>query len=312
MPWLTKWDEDMVDILTPIAGHNKAPRVEMLFFANTFPLAYHYAIALKRKKKSPNKLIFPGVWGAPNKSNMIFYTNEPKKRDGSQRVRVTVFEPRYAFTPLTLASSRIRDDLLSDENIKTRQPQRFTISEFLEKAKKRDYEFGDVVISAEIADLGDYLKAFVEKTFDKVTVFASQGPRKTVKLPISRLIKPSSNMLRFFIYGGSLSSYLRRKQDRYLSLDIHDGSGEVAEKMNTYISCPTVFVEALKKYHKKLYEAAKEAENYKPGCQTCPQFFTVYRSYNEMAWLLQHRSSFEDADEFAKCLRDHHREPDEE
>lgn len=306
----------MVEILSPIAGADDPPKLKMVFFANTFPLAYHYAIALKRanndKYKSLSEFIYPGVWGSPKspkEDNLISYTNDDKNHN----VPVTIFKPRYAFVPLTLAASRIRDDLLGKEDIQKRTPPPwFTISEFLEKAIKK-YKIEDVVIYAEIADLGEYLKSFMEKTFPNPTVFAAQGPPEAVNLPMFRLIKPFPSMLRVFIYGGSLSSYLLRKKDRYLSLDIDNGNENVdGKKMKTYVSCPPTFAEPLKQYHEELYKAAKEAENYERnyerGCKTCPQFFTVYRSYNEMAWLLQHRSSFKEAEEFARCLRDHHQE----
>lgn len=308
IPWLTKWDDKMVNILSPIAAADTPPKLHMLFFANTFPLAYHYAIALKKAEQPPQELIVSSAWGAPKEDNMILYTNDRNDRSESTAlVPVTIFKPRYAFVPLTLASSRMWEDPKSGKRIKGKT---LTLSDFLRKVTCGEYKFDNIIIYAEIVDLGDYLKDIIrnliKKEYGDPTVFAVQGSSESVFLPVHELFNPRPSILRVFIYGGSLSSYLRRKEDRYLPLDIDNGNGDDGEKMETYVRCPPEYIEPLKQYHEELYKAAGEAQQNDEDSETCPPFFTVYRSYNEMAWLLQHRSSFKNAKEYARCLWEHH------
>jgi hypothetical protein len=116
-----------------------------------------------------------------------------------------------------------------------------------------------------------------------------------------------SNILRIFIYGGSLSSYLLRKQNRYIALDIDTSGVKVDETMKTYISCPSPFADAISNYHLELYRAAEEGQEIpRRNGSKCPNYFAVYRRYNEIAWIFQHRSSFKNAQEYANCLWAHH------
>lgn len=302
--WLTVWDDMMIELLSPIAAE-APPKLQMLFFANTFPLAYHYAIALKRAGaiEQPRDYIVSGKWGESEEPNQIFYTNKGDK-EGISHVPVTLFRPQYAFVPLTLATSQIWNNLLHDEDIKKRTPPIPSISEFLDKAKNK-YKYNKVVIYAEIEDLGNYLNNMIKDKCAESNIIVKQNQADRIVLPVLGFDEPVPNMLRVFIYGGSLSSYLLRKKDRYLCLMLGNGINE-NNKMKTYVSCPSKYSDILNNYHLKLYQAANELKNNGNNKNECPPFFSVYRSYNEMAWLLQHRSSFKDAHEFAECLCEHH------
>src|SRR5713101_9335183 len=113
--WLTNWDQEMAAHLSSIAKLDKPPRMQLLFFANTFPLAYHYALALKSAKLNPDKYIHVGLWNQIDKDyDGIFYTNDMNKA-GKYSRSVTVFNPRWAFVPRTLSISRIWDALPASE-----------------------------------------------------------------------------------------------------------------------------------------------------------------------------------------------------
>jgi hypothetical protein len=297
--WLPSWDNEMAELLMPLVKANHPPKLKMFFFANTFPLAYHYAIALQNSgKHDPTKYIELSNWGDRKQQGVLAYTSSP--RDGtSGRLRnlpITIFKPKWAFIPLTLSSQSVWGAL----------DQPMTLSGFLAKPELEAYE--DFAIYAELQELGGYLQGRVQETLrelgkaaKRVQVFFSQGARQ--KLPLVTTRKSTPNLLRLFIYGGSLSSYLSHKTGRYLRLSLEEGK-ECSKILNTFLRCPAIFAEPLQKYHKKLYASAKRA--LRPvDTKACPPFFTVYRSYNEMAWLLQHRSSFENAEDFAQCLADH-------
>ncbi len=113
VPWLTRWDEQMIGYLDPLAKHNSPPKMQLLFFANTFPLAYHYALALRMQNKAAKNLrsyINIGLWKKGANKDFIHYTNTRTKGRDSQ-IAVTLFNPRWAFVPLTLSTSRIWESM---------------------------------------------------------------------------------------------------------------------------------------------------------------------------------------------------------
>lgn len=315
----SSWDDEMIKYLQPMAKAKKPPFLELLFFANTFPLAFHYALALQDQSKGSSEishLIKLRNWKEKSKDdnkNVIKYTNDPK----SEKVNslVTIFKPKWVFVPLTLGTSRLWHSLPSVQdavkkgfrNEDMEPPQ---LSEFLKPAQRAGFD--DVWIYAELFDLGVYLSKIVKEQNFKTTIFAGDAGVEGTNdspLPFFKSVNIYTNILRLFIYGGSLSSYLREKYNRYLPLQLPD-SKNGNDLMKTFVSCPSIYVKALQKYHAALYKAAKcEATKEENNDHLCPSFFTVYRGYNEMAWLLQHRSHFKDAKKFAKCLIDHNEDP---
>lgn len=294
----------MIGHLLPIAECQKPPKLQMLFFANTFPLAFHYAHALRKTGKQPNDYIRLGAWKEHDKGEVIHYTNEPTDEVGEKHTGVTVFDPQWAFVPLTLATSRVwksLDPVTRGSTEEAVQPR--DLSKFLAATEK--VGFHAMWIYAELVDLGVYLKHLVKGNFPDTTIFAVQAnsDASEATLPVFNVANSHQSILRLFVYGGSLSSYLLRKQNRYLPLALSNDAQSGDARMKTFISCPE-WAGALENYHVALYEAACRPEE--DG--SCPPFFTVYRSYNELAWLLQHRSSFRDADEFRRCLKNHHRD----
>jgi len=106
-----------------------------------------------------------------------------------------------------------------------------------------------------------------------------------------------------------MSSYLLSKTARYLPVELPDSVRAKLKFTDTYLRCSnSKWHRTLADYHKRLYLAAKLVAERKAAVVggLCPPFFTVYRAYNELAWLFQHRSSFANAKDFAQCLHDHH------
>jgi hypothetical protein len=305
--WLTAWDEKMIAILDPMAAHEKPPHLQLFFFANTFPLAYHYAIALSRHgRTSPQEHIQLGEWEKSEPDvdpvNGMRYTIKPITSNGITPVPVTVFQPRWAFVPFTLGTSRIWNSVRSvPTDAKEKLPPVKPLLDFLKAAKSEGFDH--LWIYAELEVLGRYLQSLTGSTrFASTKLFHTQVVDGRCALPCIQRPSSHQNVLRMFIYGGSLSSYLLCKTTRYLALKLPDEEAQNGS-MATYISCPSKWQTVLKAYHSALYESAV---NFPRESSTCLPFFTVYRGYNEMAWLLQHRSSFKDSDDFARCLRHHH------
>jgi hypothetical protein len=300
--WITAWDKTLVDILSPMA--RSPSKLQLLFFANTFPLAYHYAFALRLHNKKPKDFIRFGAWKQEDDVE-IYYSNVRIAAPGREFVPITTFKPKWAFVPLTLGISRIWKGLAAPQGEARRGgATAWSLMECLHGAKR--VGFNCVRIYAELQDLGEYLKRLMASSpFPDPIIYDAQGSNGASMLPIFDCGTPQSNVLRLFIYGGSLSSYLRRKEARYVALSLpeeRDANG----MMKTYVACPLAWADVLEEYHTALYEAAVD---YPKEEAECPPFFTVYRGYNDVAWLLQHRSSFNNADEFARCLHDHHVPP---
>ncbi|MGH9424710.1 MAG: hypothetical protein ACRD2L_00140, partial [Terriglobia bacterium] len=242
LPWLTAWDGRMIDHLLPIAERRKPPRLQMLFFANTFPLAFHYAHALRKTGKQPKDYIRLGEWKEYDNGDngeVMHYTNEATHKAGQTHIGVTVFDPQWAFVPLTLATSRIWKYLGPVRRggaEKAVQPR--DLSTFLVAAKEAGFDA--MWIYAELPDLGAHLKHLVEDCFPDPTIFAVKRDSRPseVTLPVFNAANSHQSILRLFVYGGSLSSYLLRKCNRYLPLALSNGAQSGDARMETLVSCP--------------------------------------------------------------------------
>jgi hypothetical protein len=268
-----------------------------LFFANTFPLAYHYAWALKKEGIDPKEKIHIGLWKDSEDTNLIHYTNVPSKTKA--QIFVTVFNPRWSFASLTLATSRIWD------SIQPRGcPQPKDMSEFFSNANSAGFD--DLWIYAELGDLGIFQAKLAQTFFPNPKIFFWQASPADGRLPAFEDRQADHNVLRLFIFGGSMSSYLLRKTSRYLPLSLPgvNNGGRLPSSMELLVSGPEQAMPSLTRYHSALYGTALVPPS--SESETCPPFYTVYRSYNELAWLLQHRSSFKSAEEFRSCLAQHH------
>ena len=298
----------MVSLLDPLVECDRPPRLQFLFFANTFPLIYHYALALFYKRHPVSEYIHWGTWGdvtTAGNSPMIYYSNYITSQQAC--APVTLFKPTYVFTPLSLTTSHIIKNLKSKD---VHNDSGLSLERFLSAA--RNY-FSELHIMSEIHDLGLFVSDISSNYFKNIQVLSmsndfSSNPH--VYIPGLNNF-PGADILRLFVYGGSLSSYLKRKNKRYLCLGVTDrrngADRNSLAKLQTFIVAPVPYIDALSAYHDTLYSAAKrcmQPNNFENN--KCQPFTSVYRCYNEISLLLQHRSSFNDFYEFAQCLDEHH------
>jgi hypothetical protein len=258
------------------------------------------------KGLNPHTYIHIGLWNQIESDDRIFYTNAPEKA-GSHSKLVTIFNPRWAFVPLTLSTAQIWKDLPASQldGVAEYAPEARDLISFLLQAKAAN--FNKVWIYAELEELGELLAQQAAGVFpDQRLFFWAEG---SGRLPAFETARPEDNVLRLFVFGGPLSSYLLRKKNRYLPLALSGGANQptsLAAKMRLFVSGSAQSIAALDKYHDALYSSSLRSHNETIADDACPPFFTVYRAYDELAWLLQHRSSFKDADEFGLCLKQHH------
>jgi hypothetical protein len=298
----TQWDRDMVGLLSSLALRKLPPKLRYHFFANTFPLAYHYAWALLDCGKKPEKFVkySPG-FVTPQKAQWGYSTlNDASSRE---HVKVSLFRPRLAFVERTLWTHRVAvADKVGDGK------SELLFSTFLE-AVVRSSLFEHIVVYAEIPQLGAYLQGISSSVLvgsPKPVVYSVGGEGGKLLLVPCAQENQASSSIRFFIYGGPLSTYLNRKRNRYIALGIEPAESAAVDVnlLQTVLILPdgvsAAEREDLESYHRRLYGEIDT----KPG--QCAPFSGVYRAFNEVAWLLQSRASFRDAMEFRSCIVDHH------
>jgi len=179
---LTAWDEEMVALLGPLVIASPPPTLILNFFANTFPLAYHYAIALERARVAGiGELVRLASWGTTESdANTLAYVSAPSRKKGL--IPITVFRPRWAFVPLNLATSRIWSRLENSLSEKaTKQHKHPALAEFLKEARRA--RFGRLTIYAELEELGKYLNKRVSRRFPNTTLLVAQGSDSANLLP---------------------------------------------------------------------------------------------------------------------------------
>jgi hypothetical protein len=127
-------------------------------------------------------------------------------------------------------------------------------------------------------------------------------------LPVEEHLR--SNTLRLFLYGAPLTSYLRRKRQRYIPFKVETLEGAEASFRTVMVitgatkKVRAIIRRAVARYHNHLYSAAGvEQENQH-------NFRAVQYNYNRVARLLQHRSSFLSSFDYAECLSVHHKNPE--
>jgi len=319
----TEWDKKLINALLPLA---KAGWIHhTVFFANTFPLGFHYAWALKQagKENQIKECLKISGWkpSSIEDENKAFYYDVREDSKRGVFIPVTIFQPKYVFIQRTLATTCLAEDVIKE--IKARPIKKKKIGDvkksfvknnpplplksFLQKAK----DFDTVEIYAEIDVLGEYLRSKITSEITDKTCrvyHAESGERLPLIEPFAR----GNSTLRLFIYGGSLTTYLKRKKNHYITTEVDSGKNSDEKKLATGIrlvgTANATIKKAIRTYHKLLYDAADPKRNKNlNNAMNCPPFYSVCRAYNTTAWLNQHRSTFKEPSEYAVCLEEHHK-----
>lgn len=304
----TAWDVEMAKLLKPLVDLEMNHPV--LFYANTFPIAFHYAYALgEQPEEMLSKRLNSGTWNVPpagSKASFYYGTVANKKLE----VPVTKFTPKYVFAYKTLAVAHAFDKAIETQRLAQRLDRKNpSFDEFLEVALPK---YDKVILHTEIEELGKSLSAMIGSR-KPVTLYT---PAKGEHLPLTKpFANSAASTMRLFVYGGPLSTYLLRKDNYYVGL-LLGGANEgittaVRIKGISSVSDRAKAKQAIAAYHRKLFADAETLCKSKgrSSADKCPPFYSVYRAYNELAWTLQHRSSFKSAKEYAQCLFDHHVTP---
>jgi hypothetical protein len=320
--FLSDLDTRLMDTIRPLGDHGA--ELYFPFFANTFPLAFHYASLLKRSNKSGriNDLIKLIAWDNERAVLMgtmstnvsvprLCYTTEEaiqkigeaSRRDAITQVPVTVFSPKWVFTEFNLKVWSVRCDSLKAKG----SNQRDGVVRVVDVVPVlNEFELFEVY-----TEIPDQATAFFDVFAKKIGLTVK---RRIIEMSKAEFLVDSEHLtkrsLKLFFYGGPLMSYFFRKRQRYIPLLVD----EIVEPMpffKTLVAvtnssaeiCKTIG-ECIRTYHLDLYKSAKQVSQ-----TTCYSFRAMQHNYNRIARVLQTRSSFLSPLEYAQCLSQHHKEP---
>jgi hypothetical protein len=309
-------DEKLIKLLAPLRKHKAV--LHFPFFANTFPLAFHYSKSLKRARlaEDVDKRVQLISWanedalpkrGAPE-PHIFFSSRIAAERYATSATastvvyeKITTFKPCWVFAEFNLRVFAERAKKIERDGVNPGST--IDLKEFVNDKKCR-LKFDHVEIFTEIPEQADVL-------FENVFSGVNMG-RTVITSSAATLLDDThlrKNSLRLFLYGAPLTAYLLRKKQHYIPFNV--GLNGVKDVFETVIVVEGVNVEivaeistAVKKYHDVLYDSAARALPFNDDA-----FRAVQYHYNRAARQLQHRSSFLSAREYAQCLHEHHQAP---
>ena len=301
-------DKELIEKLFPLQKHGAT--VYFPFFANTFPLAFHYSCLLADNEARDQidqriKLI---SWGDERRfvkrkiprSPLVFYSTLKTigKATNLTPVLVTDFLPCLVFSEFNLKVWAVSNP--PEEGGESPKANLKDIVKVLVQEKT----FDNFEVFTEIPEQA---KALFKELFGELNLKYDIVETTSAKWLFDET-HLCQNTLRLFLYGAPLTNYLSHKRQRFIPFKVRlDGARESfltviavkgADKARKAIA------KAMEEYHCRLYKAAQEeTENDRQA------FRTVQYHYNRVARLLQHRSSFLSSQEYAKCLAEHHQAP---
>jgi hypothetical protein len=307
-------DKELIRRLSPLRTHEAV--VHFPFFANTFPLAFHYFCRLKdggATEDQINRKIKLILWGderhliedKEQQLPLIVYstTSAIENIRYLDKVHVTNFLPKLVFSEFNLRAWNA-----SGLAKKHHEPAQKQFKDVMAAFVNEDaFEFYEV-----FTEIPDQAKALFEQLFKGLNLELGKDYDVIGTKDAKWLFDETHlerNTLRLFLYGAPLTSYFDRKRQRYIPFNVKlDGAKKSFETVVAIKGNPAerkAIHKAIDDYHTLLYEAANEERE-----ADRQSFRAVQFHYNRVARLLQHRSSFPSSQEYAKCLADHHQLPE--
>lgn len=307
---LSDLDNALMEVLRPLASARVRLRVP--FFANTFPIAFHYFQVIQ------------DLFSNEDVGRMIQFV------DWKERVK---FESQSEFGPVLFYATR--EDLDSPERYSGRQRTECPVTIY--KPLRVFAQFSLQAWEIHLTRRGETLKEIADSLFDgrEVELFTdiplqamsvlerslsekNQKLVRVVKMQPADVFEHESmyaDTVRLFLFGAPLTSYLSRKKKYYVPFDLTKREEDELLRLDSFrtfmvidegddlvrLKDPiSVAVEtAVNTYHQLLFDGARDqAERW--------QFRTTQEFYNRTSRLLQLRPSFESAEDYAACLVDHH------
>ncbi|GMV20764.1 MAG: hypothetical protein AMXMBFR57_07130 [Acidimicrobiia bacterium] len=286
---LSPLDESLAETLRPLV--QVEAKVEVPFFANTFPLAFHYWCSWRLAGRAgvvPVRFIdWTEPWFRSASKLTVGYVSESNATE-MPRTPVTTYLPRWVFAEFSPAAVALRG-----------KSDKFRDIVGLLVGQRRVEVYSDIPEQA---------KSVCESILEGRT-FSLMEPDCPGIFDVPQTV---DRTVRLFMYGGPLSTYFLRKHKWYVPFALDspaDMAASVAGKFKTLAALARtegheteVLTKTLASYHQQLYSAAKDTGEHW-------QLRSAQEFYNRASIVRQHRSSFLSPEEFARCLSDHHQLP---
>jgi hypothetical protein len=320
---LNKFDDELIEQLQEL---KKAHAVlHFPFFANTFPLAFHYAKTTEEADFDAKileqdwKRSMPVLEG--EHLHVFYATKKAIESGGGPNTRfliVSQYRPRLIFAdyrPFLHAEVKAQRkgeivDLDRDDD-----PSKNTARD-MERKESQMFPGALLPLAKDLGvvnfelftDVPDQARLIREKT-DLPTEIIAEGidGLKTPKL--------AKRTLRLHFFGAPASTRMIRDPFKYIPFIVEDG---LLENDDTMLTCVCVsdqrgneigpevpkILNGLAEYHKKIFKAAQQAKD------SAMEFHEICLAYNRLAERKQDSTVFTNPAEFAACLRTHHKDPD--
>jgi hypothetical protein len=296
-------DESLIKVLDPLRKDHAL--VHVPFFANTFPLAFHYWQCTQDENGNgmPVKLV---RWGEEEQlvrarkleeQPTVFYSSEAV----CEQLKKTDLAGEIDHIPLWTYKPRL---IFAEYGIKLRE-----IDGELPKGASGLANFGD--LAKRLIGTFDPIEVFTEIEDVAIAIVAQYFPDNKKECPIITANNCCSlderhlrgTTIRLYVYGAPMAMYFSRKK-RFLGFEVSETGKAAGVKTAALIhsadaSTRASVATALKSYHVALLDACAEPKT------TASSFRAIQYYYNRFARVMQHRSSFPTGVEYARSIVDH-------
>lgn len=312
------FDKEQIETLHPLARAGAVVRVPM--FANTLPLAYHYAQWFSAGTRAKHVEIIPWGWNAVEEvireqtdSLAVYYLTpadrgrfyshiQPNRTDlNLEYLPITVYQPRWVFVKRSLRLHKQIAPFPDDD-----RPYLRSVIATLVKDSDRCEIFSDT------PDQAWALAKLLEVPFArKVDVVDVHGDNALDRPP-----RPNHPLQLFYFSAPGASVLLN--DPRFISLRLDDdlAAYDAPAAFETGIafvysgdadghSIPALR-ESLSQYHVTLYERCSDRH----ADTRREHFLELTWVYNRLARAQRITDTFESEHDFATCIRDHHAAPE--
>lgn len=277
-------------------------------FANTFPLAFHYARALRDiGETTPEAFISYHPWdqGPPEhqdgKTRLFYATKKQLDRQQiSTRVHVTLYRPTHFFIDRTARTAYHLHQLGRNGQLRLNH----ACAEALFSGTRR------IEIVSDTPEQADYLRHQLQEHFHRPPVVEIARRQDAIA---KVLLAERQSDSRLYFFGAPGTARLLSQTRRFVPIQLNteafsrkDYSQEVLDLFDTFCAIGGTELHdddvqeistAVDAYHTHLFDAA----NSKPEA-----FEEVFIRYNEMAWRLDSIAVFDSAESFAGSISAHH------
>lgn len=307
-----KFDQAQQDLLQPLLDANV--KLYFPFFANTFPIGFHYFQLLEKVSIASIKqhLDFH-FWasGIPERKSgetTAFYTTENSlskeikelKSGGKNgtfiyKIPITLYQPKWIFTQYSSFIQRYGEN----------QGDKWSFCDRFVSAIDGEYEKFELF--TDIPQQAEFIKTRFKNwgvNQEKVEIIGSLDSILNVAH------KVSLKVLRLYFCGAPATSMMLRNRARFIGLKLPENLFDGFPDMKTYfviisdkeLDNSDEVIDNVRNYHRDLFESAKKKHH---------ALINILWAFNQFTQVNQLNYEFPDSESYANCLTQHHSPLDE-